>query len=286
MSVYQSVYYDIKTKKFTVFSNSINAKQYQQLKRSCGILEIALNEVDYYIMMLDNGYAFLQDCKENEPGMPKNFIRSNRFVTNYLNSFYIWREYIRRHSFFGDISSALEPFDKTEVAKLGRVIRNYCVHEGVVITKMKSDLLNEQNAFYFDIKGILRKSKRLDEDIKKLLQKYETSDLEAVSFVNSHIQHVALMQSRVWHQEWPVFISSLTNIKEYTPEGFPDCFNCSVVDSNGDRLLHTGRLLELLAQKQQLLDEINPPIPINLAKSVYNIDIEPTCQSIATITRT
>ena len=107
------------------------------IKQSASKINMITSETDYCLMLRDNLLDAFNDFATNGPGTDKNFNRLNRYIMNWLNSFYAWIGFHERH--YKDLFSVLKTkyYDKPE---LFTPLPDNRLNTGKTLIKMKNGL--------------------------------------------------------------------------------------------------------------------------------------------------
>ena len=243
--------------------NNITDKIYDEKKvarlvDSLDIVKSLLSEIDYYLILMDNKKELLSDIATNGPGITKGFIRINRLLLNYLNSYYSWKAHIKHHC-IASTQQLVELWNKysgNRVIQTTDALRNYAVHDSVLTDRMKFDCLSETLKIEIDTDKLLKsKYTKLSDSQREAIQSFGDS-IELQSFISSLSDTTKEMQNGIFKLEVDILLDAIKNVLKYTPDQLPSCLNCWIEDGEGNIITDIGRILELLIEKEQLLNKI------------------------------
>lgn len=178
----------------------ITEEQFKAIQNSVSCLQETMSEIDYCLMLRENIYEAFEDFKTNGPGIPNNFIRLNRYLMNWLNSFYAWIEYHERNykPLFSSMSNRYH--DTNFSYRFAYGMRRYTTHQSLCISRISFDSLNETTKYIIPIDELLQHGKKLN---KKLLveleqMKIESAEIDLESFTKDFLTMFESFQGELW----------------------------------------------------------------------------------------
>lgn len=225
---------------------------------SNNIMKSLFSEIDYYLILMDNKKELLGDIATNGPGNAKGFIRINRLILNYLNSYYTWKAFIKHHC-MADTQQLIKLWNKyseNRIMLAADALRNYAVHDSVLTDRMIFDCLSESLKIEIDTSKLLKsKYSKLSNGQREAIQSFGDS-IELKTFISSLSDITKEIQNSIWKIESDIFLNAINNILECTSDQLPSCFNCWIEDDRGNIIADIGRSLELFMEKDQLLKNV------------------------------
>ena len=233
-------------------------KKITRLVHSLDIIKSLFSEIDYYLILMDNKKELLSDIATNGPGNPKGFIRLNRLLLNYLNSYYTWKAFIKHHC-MADAQKLIKLWNKyseNRIMLAADALRNYAVHDSVLTDRMIFDCLSETLKIEIDTNKLFKsKYSKLSNGQREAIQSFGDS-IELKTFFSSLSDTTKEIQNSIWKIESDIFLNAINNILEYTSAQLPSCFNCWIEDDRGNIIVDIGRNFELFMEKDQLLKNV------------------------------
>lgn len=238
-----------------VCRSQISDEQYQEIKRMTQVLIASMHEMDYFIIVADNIEDFLNDCRINGIEIEKNFARANRYLLNWLSSFYAWIEYHEKNfkTLFTDLKKKY--YDRSFSYRLAYNLRKYMTHHSLAITEISFDGINEKQSIHIIPANILEtENGALQAGVRRELQKMMANNehIDAVDLTKSFIKVFKSFQKDIWRSQEEEISTALNYLLQFVPLTPPDCYNCAIIASD-----HTyfpiGRTLENYTRKSQCI---------------------------------
>lgn len=249
-SVYYKVYGDVGSH---LYKSEITPENINEIKSNMEKISQLLSIADYYLMVIDNCLDFINDCQLNGPGDDKVFVRANRLLLNALNSYYVWQEYSKHHSFNSQHRKLIKDIKKQGVLELANRIRHAGVHHNSPITVSTSDVINEKVGFYIEIDKLFDANEHSGFN-KRIIDYLSTSNkLETVSLIKDLLREFNNYNYEIWKSIHDDFFIIMDSLMAYVPDHSPDCFNCVIVNEETGERIDIGRTLELVAIKSELI---------------------------------
>lgn len=181
-------------------SIEITDDQCKTIQNNVSYLQETLSEIDYCLMLRENISAAFEDFETNGAGIPNNFIRLNRFLMNWLNSFYAWIEYHEKH--YKDLFSALKTkyYDSYFPYRFAYAMRSYTTHQSLCISRITFDVINETTKYVIPINEILIQGKELNKKFKQELEQIMTEhdSIDLTDFSKGFLSMFESLQSEIW----------------------------------------------------------------------------------------
>lgn len=140
-----------------VHSKSISEAQYGEIKIATQQLQEFTSEMDYFCMVVDNIEDYLRECSFDRNDTKDKFIQGNRYLANWLNSFYMWIEYHERHMKAQFANLKKKYYDQYSAYRMAYNLRKYMTHCSLAFTKSVYDVIHETMYFNGVISEILER---------------------------------------------------------------------------------------------------------------------------------
>lgn len=234
---------------------TITDEQYTLIKDNISFLKGIMSEVDYCLMLRENIVAAIDDFKINGAGIPNNFIRLNRYLMNWLNSFYAWIEYHESHykALFGTLKS--QYYDSFFQYRFAYEMRKYTTHHSLCISRITFDVLHETTKFIIPIDEILIYKKKLNSKFANELEKrcIIDNEIDLEDFTSRFFSVFENFQSEIWDNIIPDADKKFDELLQYI-EPFKDktITRCYIPD-NDNNITDIGLALTRYKENKQLL---------------------------------
>lgn len=207
------------------------------IKQSISNLKLILSEIDYCLMLRDNLFDEFNDFATNGPGADNNFNRLNRYIMNWLNSFYAWIGFHERH--YRELFSELKTkyYDTYFEYRFAYAMRKFTTHQAVCVHRTTFDVLKETTRFEIPIEDILKYSKEMKKSfIEELTTMKDTCafiDLE--EFTKGFFTMFELLQGELWKATIPQTDIECEKLCSYAiPYMDKPITRYHLIDNNGD----------------------------------------------------
>ena len=240
-----------------VYRSNISIEDVKEIERNIETINKLLSVADYYLMVRDNCFDFLNDCHHNGPGNDKTFIRANRLFLNALNSYYVWQEYSEQHPINPRHRDIIRKIKNRGVLELANRIRHNGVHNNTPITESTYDSIKEHSTFTISINELFTEKEQngFNKKIKHYLSGIDK--LEATSFIMDFLNEFNSLNKDVWKELEENYLESIRFLQAYVPDNPPDCYNSVILNDEEDDYINIGRTLELVTIKYKLINESN-----------------------------
>lgn len=202
-----------------LYRDNISEEEYSKIQSSLKVLKESMNEIDYFLMLRENVLDFLKDAESNGVAIDNNFVRLNRHIMNWLNSFYAWVEYHERCC--NDTFSTLKTkyYDDYFEYRFAYELRIYTTHKNLCITSITFDVLNEKTIFKIKLDDILENHKKIKSTVRHELiaMREETEYIDAVDFVKKFFNVISHFQDKLWKSLMPNIKSNFQYIQSFVP---------------------------------------------------------------------
>lgn len=234
---------------------TITDEQYAIISHNVEYLKETISEVDYCLMLHENIVAAIDDFKINGAGIPNNFIRLNRYLMNWLNSFYAWIEYHESHynALFGTLKSKY--YDSYFQYRFAYEMRKYTTHHSLCISRITFDTLHETTRYIIPIDKILIYKKKLNSKFAKELEERclidEEIDLE--DFTRRFFSVFETFQSEIWDNIIPDADKKFDELLSYLEPFKDETITRYYIQEDDNNIINIGLALKLYKEKKQLL---------------------------------
>ena len=181
-------------------SIDITDDQCEVIQNNVSYIQETMSEIDYCLMLRENILAAFEDFETNGAGIHNNFIRLNRYLMNWLNSFYAWIEYHEKH--YKDLFSDLKTkyYDSYFPYRFAYAMRSYTTHQSLCISRITFDAINETTNYVIPINEILIQGTELNKKFKLELEQltFEHDSIDLVAFTKGFLSMFESMQSEIW----------------------------------------------------------------------------------------
>ena len=225
------------------------------LIQSVSSLNMILSEIDYCIMLRDNLLDAFIDFDSNGPGAENNFNRLNRYIMNWLNSFYAWIGFHERH--YKELFSTLKSkyYDRYFEYRFAYAMRKFTTHQAVCVSRTTFDVLKETTRFEIPIEDILKYSKEMKRsfvaELKTMSQTCDYIDLE--QFTKGFFTMFELLQNEFWKATTPHTDIECDKLCSYAiPYLDKPISRYYLIDSNGDEM-DMDTIINCYREKKQKL---------------------------------
>lgn len=233
----------------------ITDEQFKALQNSVSYLQETMAEIDYCLMLRENIFEAFEDFKTNGIGISNNFIRLNRYLMNWLNSFYAWIEYHEKNykPLFSTMSKKYH--DTNFSYRFAYGMRRYTTHQSLCISRISFDSLNETTKFIIPIDEILLHGKKLNKKLLAELEqmKNESAEIDLESFTKDFLTMFESFQSELWNSiisKAEKMFSEITElIKPYLDKPITGCR----IKNDNIVVLDVGVVLTRYIEKRKLL---------------------------------
>lgn len=225
------------------------------IKQSASKINMITSETDYCLMLRDNLLDAFNDFATNGPGTDKNFNRLNRYIMNWLNSFYAWIGFHERH--YKDLFSVLKTkyYDTYFEYRFAYAMRKFTTHQAVCVSRTTFDVLKETTRFEIPIEDILKYSKEMKrsfvEELKTMSHTCDYIDLE--QFTKGFFTMFELLQNEFWKATTPHTDIECDKLCSYAiPYLDKPISRYYLIDSNGDEM-NMETIINRYREKKQKL---------------------------------
>ena len=226
-----------------------------ELHQSIEKIDLILSEIDYCIILRDNLMDTFNDFTSNGPGAENNFNRLNRYMMNWLNSFYAWIGFHERHykKLFSNLKTKY--YDTYFEYRFAYAMRKFTTHQAVCVRRTTFDVLKETTRFEIPIEDILKYSKEMKksfvEELSPLKDTCEFIDLE--KFTKGFFTMFELLQNEFWNAIIPQTDIECEKLCSYiTPYIDKPISRYYLIDSNGDEK-NIDTIINHYREKKQML---------------------------------
>ena len=178
----------------------ITKEQFYIIQDKVGFLQKTLSEIDYCLMLRENIQEAFEDFKTNGAGIDNNFIRLNRYLMNWLNSFYAWIEYHERN--YNELFSSMKSkyYDSFFSYRFAYGMRSYTTHQSLCISRITFDSLNETTKYIIPLEEILRQKKGINSKLLRELEQMKNtcSEIDLEEFTKEFLGMFESFQSDLW----------------------------------------------------------------------------------------
>lgn len=183
----------------------ITNEQCNTIKEKVEFLQNTLSEIDYCLMLRENIQEAFEDFKTNGAGIDNNFIRLNRYLMNWLNSFYAWIEHHERH--YKELFSSLKSYyyDSYFSYRFAYEMRKYTTHQSLCISRIVYDVLNESTKYIIPIDEILTHGREIKSSLRQELTQMKTNgtEIDLVRFTKEFLAMFESFQNELWKRIIP-----------------------------------------------------------------------------------
>ena len=225
------------------------------LIQSVSSLNLILSEIDYCIMLRDNLMDAFNDFDSNGPGADNNFNRPNRYIMNWLNSFYAWIGFHERH--YKELFSKLKSkyYDNYFEYRFAYAMRKFTTHQAVCVSRTTFDVLKETTRFEIPIEDILKFSKEMKrafvDELNTMNRNCDYIDLE--KFTKGFFTMFELLQKEFWKATTPQTDIECEKLCSYAiPYIDKPISRYYLIDSNGDEM-NLDTVINRYREKKQRL---------------------------------
>lgn len=250
---YTSTYFDQTGEH--IFRNNISEEEYEQVKENLQYLKRIMESADYYFIVCANIKEFLNDSQCNGINERDNFIRLNRHMMNWLNSFYAWIEYHERHYNNLFVKLKAQYYDTYFEYRLAYELRKYTTHQALCVNQISFDVLNEQTIYKIMIEDILDYGKEIKAQIRN-----ESKDLrsnipyiDAVKFVSGFSNMFKDFEKNIFQCLEDEFSTKFNAIIPFVQSGNHTILESYIESNERDECLDVGRRLLLCINKMSSL---------------------------------
>ena len=207
------------------------------IKQSASKINMITSETDYCLMLRDNLLDAFNDFATNGPGTDKNFNRLNRYIMNWLNSFYAWIGFHERH--YKDLFSVLKTkyYDTYFEYRFAYAMRKFTTHQALCVRRTTFDALKETTRFEIPINDILKYSKEMKKSfIVELISLKDTCEfIDLEQFTRGFFTMFELFQSELWEAIIPQTDIECEKLCSYAmPYMDKPITRYYLIDNNGD----------------------------------------------------
>lgn len=248
-----------------IYKTNISQDEVNSIAADIKRLREWMNEIDYCSMVRENILDFLQDAERNGSGEIDNFVRLNRFMMNWLCTFYAWIEYHERHH--KEIFSTLKKkyYDNYFEYRFSYALRKFTTHQALCINKMKFDVLKELTTFQIEIENILLYKNELKMDIRNELEKMmeTTTYIDAVDFTCRFISVFEQMQGELWESLQRSYTAKVGDILKLTQDNPTLIVESYICDQEEKFVMPIGSAVNRFlwkAEKMLIPEELSPYI--------------------------
>ena len=237
-----------------IYYSQIFGEQYEKLNQATQTLITAMNEMDYCFIVLDSIKDFLSDCATNGVGFEKNFIRANRYLLNWLNSFYTWIEYHENNFKFVFSNLKKKYYEQSFSYRLAYNLRKYVTHCALVITQFSYDVINgTQNIQIFPSDILETEKGTLQASVRRELQERVANNIsiDVVNLTRDFMEVFKNFQKDIWSSQESVICKALNYISQFVPLTSPYCYNCVIISDDRSKCFPIGQILEKYIKKVQ-----------------------------------
>ena len=242
---------------------TITDEQYALIKDNVSFLKATMSEVDYCLMLRENIVAAIDDFKINGAGITNNFIRLNRYLMNWLNSFYAWIEHHEKH--YNDLFGALKSkyYDSYFEYRFAYEMRKYTTHISLCISRITFDILNETTNYIIPINEILINKKYLNSKFAKELTERCSKDNEInlEDFTRRFFSAFEIFQREIWDNIIPDADKKYGELLSYIEPFLDKTITRYYIHDNDNGITDISLALKGYREKRTLLslpDEYKP----------------------------
>ena len=249
MEDYLVEYYDVETGRVKQHIQ-LTKCEYEEIVLDIQTIDLFLSYVDYVFMTVENCKEFLNTIRASIQQEIK-FADSNRVLLNWLNSFYVWGNYVKRSYGKESIGSLITNYAGYDSLYLAHRFRSILVHQSMLINVFSYDVLNEKSKYVINSKLVMSEKEinKLRVKIKEDLLNNPEVDVE--NFTGKFLCEFFKINKYISENIQEDLSKHETNIMKYLPPKLPNMYNCRIVSKTGVELICVGRKLELLAIKKQ-----------------------------------
>lgn len=233
----------------------ISNAECNELQLSIKRIDLILSEIDYCIMLRDNLMDAFNDFTSNGPSAKNNFNRLNRYIMNWLNSFYAWISFHERH--YKELFLALKSkyYDTYFDYRFAYAMRKFTTHQAVCVNRTTYDSLNETTRFEIPIDDILKYSKEMKKSfIIELISMKETCEyIDLENFTKGFFTMFELLQNEFWKATIPQTDIECDKLLGYAiPYIDKPISRYYLIDSNGNKM-NLNTVINHYKEKKQKL---------------------------------
>lgn len=203
-----------------------------------------MQSIDYYNIVNDNIKELMDAIKKLSLNEPKNFSKINRYFINMSNSFYMFQLFYEKKfkNEYKPIFSSM--YDRYNDYVLMYNLRNYAVHNTLVITKLTLDIISGENKIIIKPIELIKDKKNLDSKCKKIINDMILKDEEInVKFlVGSFFSIFNELQIKLMDQFKPLLIEYLDKLEKYLIGTGMKKYDSFVLDRKGDVIYSTSNI--------------------------------------------
>ena len=234
-----------------IYKTNVSQDEVNSIAADIKCLREWMNEIDYCSMVRGNILDFLQDTERNGPGLTDNFVRLNRFMMNWLCTFYAWIEYHERHH--KEIFSTLKKkyYDTYFEYRFAYTLRKLTTHQALCINKIEFDSLKELTTFQIEIENILLYRNDLKRDIRNELEKMmeTTTYIDAVDFTCRFIFVFEQMQGELWKSLQRSYTAKVGSILKLTQDNLMLIVESYICDQEDEFIMPVGSTVNRFFKK-------------------------------------
>ena len=239
----------------------ISEEEVKTIRKHVALLKTVMSEIDYCVMLRDNILDAFLDLSINAVGQLDNFNRLNRYLMNWLNSFYAWIEFHERnyHDLFDQLKRTY--YDTSFEYRFAYEMRKYTTHQAVCISQIKYDALNEKTKFEIPIDEILLHGTELKRAFRDELAniRQENPSVDVKDFTQSFYKMFESFQGKIWSKLIPESDAYLQSLfMHINAFGEDNVIAFRIEDTDGKSLNIGNTIIRYLEKKKSI------PIPAEL----------------------
>lgn len=195
----------------------ISEEQCSSIRDKVSYLHETAAEIDYCLILRENLLDAFNDFKTNGAGIPNNFIRLNRCLMNWLNTFYTWIEYHERH--YKDLFSELKSkyYDDFFSYRFAYHMRRYTTHQSLCISRITFDVLKETTKYIIPIDVLLENGKEIKVKFRHELEeiKPDNPGIDLEIFTKEFLVMFESFQGEIWKSIIPEADNKYNDLIKY-----------------------------------------------------------------------
>ena len=234
----------------------ITNEQCNTIKEKVEFLQNTLSEIDYCLMLRENIQEAFEDFKTNGAGIDNNFIRLNRYLMNWLNSFYAWIEHHERH--YKELFSSLKSYyyDSYFSYRFAYEMRKYTTHQSLCISRIVYDVLNESTKYIIPIDEILTHGREIKSSLRQELTQMKTNgtEIDLVCFTKDFLAMFESFQNELWRRIIPESNEKLLDLLNYIEPYLDKPITEYCIKDNDEIIIDVGDTLNLYIEKKKRLE--------------------------------
>ncbi|MBO5349249.1 MAG: hypothetical protein J6A89_05480 [Clostridia bacterium] len=195
-----------------------------------------MQSIDYFNIVNDNLKELMDAIKKLSLNEPKNFSKINRYFINMSNSFYMFQCFYEKKfkNLYKPVFSYI--YDKYDDYVLMYNLRNYAVHNTLVITKLTLDIISGESKIIIKPTELIKDKKNLDSKCKKIINGMisKNEEINVKFLVGSFFSIFNELQVKLMNQFKTKIEEGLQKIKKYLIGRGMNKLDSFIIDESGD----------------------------------------------------